>query len=157
MSTSIFSRRYWDFMIEQKVFALSLSSNGGSLIISERKRYVSFEMKVEVAAAVWMKAVLDEALVSGADGQFVRKFRGIDVVLIAERLENHRGIFMKFLQLRNGEVRNLYVPGGRSLWGWKKLAEGLDILVGGRSWKKEQSRTVQEVVRTENPLSSKDK
>ena len=55
-------------MIEQKVFVLHLSFVGGSVIISERKRFASFEILVEVAVAVWMKEMLYEALDTGAEG-----------------------------------------------------------------------------------------
>ena len=71
MSSPLFRNMYWDFVIENKVFVLHLTSNGVSVIISERKRFASFEMRVEVAAAVWMIDMLDEALDRGAVEQFV--------------------------------------------------------------------------------------
>ena len=60
--------RYWDFKIEQKTFVLHLSSDGGSVIISESTRLASFEMTIDVAVAMWMKKMLDEALVMEAIG-----------------------------------------------------------------------------------------
>ena len=60
--------RYWDFKIEQKAFVLHLSSDGGSVIISESTRLASFEMMIDVAVAVWMKETLDEALLREAVG-----------------------------------------------------------------------------------------
>ena len=67
------------------MFVLYLSIDGGSVMISERTRLASFEMMVDVAAAVYMKETLDEALVTGAIGQFVRKYKGSSFVLNAER------------------------------------------------------------------------
>ena len=56
-------------------------------------------------------------------------------MLITERHENQRGVFLKFLEVRNGEVHNIYVLVGQSLWGWMKMTECLDNLVGRRFWK----------------------
>lgn len=39
---------------------MSLSIDGGSVMISERTRLASFEMMVNVAAAEWMKETLDD-------------------------------------------------------------------------------------------------
>ena len=50
------------------MFVLYLSTDGGSVIISERTRHASFEMIVDVVAAVWMKETLEEALVKGDVG-----------------------------------------------------------------------------------------
>lgn len=41
----------WDFRIEQKLFSLVLSNDGGSVIIRERTRHACFQLKVDVAAA----------------------------------------------------------------------------------------------------------
>ena len=79
----------------------------------------------------------------------MRKYRGSSFVLIVERYNNQRGVFMKFSQVRNGEVRNIIVPARRSLWGWKKLTDCLDNLMGRRFWK--GGRTSNEI-RSGNPL-----
>ena len=95
VSSPFFRSRFWDFRIEQKVFVLCLSNDGGSVIISERTRHTSFELKVDVAAIVWIKETLEEALVNGDVGQFMRKYRGF--VLIAEKYGNQKGVFFKLL------------------------------------------------------------
>lgn len=64
-------------------------------------------------------------------------------MLIAERHENQRGVFYKFLQVRNGEVCNIYVLGGQSLQVWKKMEECLDNLVGRRARKGEMMETME--------------
>ena len=112
-----FSRsKLWEFRIEQKQFALFLSNDGGSVIISEKTWYNSFELKVDVAAAVWMKETLGEALLNGDTGQFIRKYRGSNLVLLAEIFSNQKGVFMKFLKVSNGKVNHIMVPGGCSMW-----------------------------------------
>ena len=128
--------RYWDFRIEQKVFVLHLSTDGGCVIICERTRLASFELKVDVAAVVWGKETLEDALLSSTAGHFVRKYRGSNYVLIAERYDNQRGVFLKFSKVHNGGIRKIIVKGGRLLWGWKKLSGCLDNLVGKRLWKR---------------------
>ena len=85
--------RYRDFRIEQKVFVLQLSTDGGCVIVCGKTRLASFEIMVDVAAAVWMKETLDKALGRGDAGQFVRKYRGSSFVLIAERYDNQMCIF----------------------------------------------------------------
>ena len=127
-ASSFVSRsRYWDFKIEQKLFDCYLSTDGGNVIISERTRFVSFELRVSIAGVVWMKEALDEVIIGrGAVGQFVSKYRGPNYVLFAERYENQRGVFLKFSQVRNGEVRNIIILGGRLWWGWKKMADCLE-------------------------------
>ena len=92
-----------------------MSNDGGSIIISERTRFASFEVRVDVDAAEWMLETLNEVLVRGTVAQFVRKYRGHSSVLIAERYGNQKGVFLKFAQIRNGGVRNIIVLGGRSL------------------------------------------
>ena len=57
-SSSIPRSRYWDFRIEQKVFVCYLSTDGGHVIISERTKLASFELRVSVVAVVWMKETL---------------------------------------------------------------------------------------------------
>ena len=120
----------WDFRIEQKLFSLVLSNDGGSVIIRERTRHASFQLKVDVAAAVWMKETLNGALITGGEGQFLRKFRGSNYVLIAELYSNQMGIFRKFCKLSNGQVQHIMVPGGNLLWGWKKMLVCLEKIVG---------------------------
>ena len=127
--------RLWDFRIEQKVFALYLSNDGGSVMISERTRQDTFELKVDIAAAVWLKETLEEALDNGDVGSFVRKYRGTNFVLIAEKFGNKKGVFMKFSRIRNGAVHHIMVPREKFLWGWKKMAECLGNIVGRRSSK----------------------
>ena len=144
--------KFWDFRIEHKVFVLHLSNDAGSVMISERTRFASFEMKIGVADAVWMKNTLNEALVKEDAGQFLRKYRASNFVLIAERYFNQRGVFMKFSQVCNGGVRNIIVPEGRSLWGWNKLTACLDNIVGRRLWKGGQPSKVS---RSINPLKVK--
>ena len=77
----------------------------------------------------------------------MRKYRGSGFVLIAEKYGNQNGVFLKFLQVRNGEIRNIIVPGGRFLWGWKKMVECLDNIVGRRSWRGETDRSISNVSR----------
>ena len=110
-SSSVCRSRFWDFRIEQKVFVCYLSTDGGNVIISERTRFASFELRVSVAVAVWMKETLDEVLVRGVARQFVRKYRGPNSILFTEWYENQRDIFLKFSQVRNGEGHNIMVPG----------------------------------------------
>ena len=107
-----------------------MSNDGGSIIISERTRFASFEVRVDFDAAVWMLETLNEVLERGSIDQFVRKYRGHSSVLIAERYSNQRGVFLKFTQIRNGGVHNIIVPGGRSLWGWKQMAACLFNILG---------------------------
>ena len=59
--------------------------------------------------------------------------------------------------MRNGKVRNVLVPGGRSLWGWKKMAECLDNLADKRFWKRGTDRTVANEFRPVNIPTVKDK
>ena len=66
-----------------------------------------------------------EVLVRGVAGQFVRKYRRPNSFLFVERYENQIGVFLKFSQ-----VRNIMVPGGHSLWGWKKMVDCLENIVG---------------------------
>ena len=131
----------WDFRIEQKLFSLVLSNDGGSVIIRERTRMASFQLKVDVAAAVWMKETLEEALVVGGVGQFMRKYRGSNSVLIAELYSNQKGIFLNFLNICNGQVQQIMVPGGNILWGWKKMMICLDKIVGRRPVRREPNRS----------------
>ena len=126
----------WDFRIEQKLFSLVLSNDGGSVIIRERTRMASFQLKVDVAAAVWMKETLEEALVVGGVGQFMRKYRGSNSMLIAELYSNQKGIFLKFLKISNGQVLR-----GNILWGWKKMMICLDKIVGRRPVRREADRS----------------
>ena len=118
------------------MFVIQLSNDGGSVIVSEKTRQAIFDLKVDIAAAVWLKESLEEALVNGDVGQFVRKYRGSNFVLIAEKFGNKKGVFMKFSRVCNGEVHHIMVPGGNFLWGWKKMAECLGYIVGRRSPRK---------------------
>ena len=149
--------RFGDFRIEHKVFACYLSNDGGSVCISERTRLASFEMKVSVAAAVWMRETLEKVIVKGGAGQFVSKYRGPSSVLIAERLENQRGVFLRFSQVRNGVIRNIMVPGGRFWWGWKKMVDCLGNTVGRRFTKKGVDISFHNGARSRNIPSNEDK
>ena len=122
----------WEFRIEQKLFVLQLSKDGGSVIVKEKSKQATFELIIDIAAAVWMTETLEEALVKGDIYQFVRKYRGSNFVLIAEKFKNKKGVFLKFSRIRNGEVNHIMVPGGNLLWGWKKMAECLGNIVGRR-------------------------
>ena len=69
----------------------------------------------------------------------------------------HNGGIRKIIVLskvHNGGIRKIIVPGGRFLWGWKKLSDCLDNLVGRRFWK--GVRTSNEI-RSGNPLTVLDK
>ena len=92
----------WDFRIEKKLFSLLLSNDGGSVIIRERTRHASFQLKVDVVAAMWMKETLNEVLRMGWVRQFMRKYRGSNFVLIAELYSNQIGLFLKFFKISNG-------------------------------------------------------
>ena len=41
---------------------------------------------------------------------------------------------MKFSKLVNGNLKSIIIPGGSSKWGWKRMADCLDNLVGKRFW-----------------------
>ena len=43
-------------------------------------------------------------------------------------------MFLKIAKLYNGKLENIIVPGGISIWGWRKMVECLDNLVGKRFW-----------------------
>ena len=83
VSSSISRSRSWDFRIEQKLFVCYLSTNGGNVIISERTRFASFELRVSVVVALWIKETLDKVLVRGVARQFVSKYRRPNSVLFA--------------------------------------------------------------------------
>ena len=90
------------------------------MIISERTRFASFEMRVSVAVVVWVKETLDEVIGRGVVGQFLSKYRGPNTVLFAESYENQTRVFLKFSQVRTGEVCNIMIPGGRFWWVGRK-------------------------------------
>lgn len=130
-----FRNRYWSFRIEQKVFVLFLSKDGMSIRISERTRLASFDLDLEVSAAVWCLELFKE--VSYFDGKKIfKKFRGSSFVVLAESYENRRGTFMKITKIFRGFVKNLVVSCGWNGWGWKQFANCLDNLVGKRFWEK---------------------
>lgn len=109
--------------------------------ISERTRLASFNLELEVNAAVWCSELLKQPLPSD-NKKFLKKFCGSSFVLLAEIYENKRGYFMKFTKISNGTVKNLVLPCGWNRWGWKKFAHCLDNLVGSRSAQPQIRRTV---------------
>ena len=102
------------------------------MIVKEKSKQTTFELNVDIAATVWLKETLEEALVKGDIDQFVRKYKRSNFVLITEKFRNKKGVFLKFSWVRNGEVNNIMVPGGNFLWGWKKMVECLGNIVGRR-------------------------
>ena len=129
-----FKNRYWSFKIEHKVFVTQLLRDGGGVRISERSRLRSFELEIDVPAAVWCLEILQEALTVEESKVFCRKYRGSNIVLLAEIFNNKNGMFLKFTKLSHGYLKNIIVPGGSSRWGWRRLLVCLDNLVGKRFW-----------------------
>ena len=91
-------------------------------------------MEIDVVAAVWCLEVLQEVLSVEESKVLCRKYRGSNIVLLAEIFNNKNGMFLKFNKLNNGTLKNIIVPGGRSRWGWRRLMVCLDNLVGKRFW-----------------------
>ena len=129
---SAFRNRYWSFRLEQKVFVLHLLRDGGGINISERTRFRSFEMELCVTAAVWCLEVMQEVVLVEDKQEFVRKFRGPNFVLLAEKTFSRKGFFLRLTKLSNGLLKTIIVPEGTSRWGWRKLVDCLDNLVGKR-------------------------
>ena len=129
-----FRNRYWSFKIEHKVFVTQLLRDGGGVRISERTRLRSFELELDVAAAVWCLEVMQEILSVEDSKIFCRKYRGSNFVLLVDKFSNKKGVFLKFTKLLNGTLKNIIVPGGSSLRGWRRLMVCLDNLVGRRFW-----------------------
>lgn len=139
-SRRIFFRNcYWSFQINQKVFVLHLSEDGGHVKFSERTRLASFGLELEVSAAVWCIEILQELTGQDVYQKFFRKQRRPNYILLMEQYENRRGRFVRITKLAEGKVWNIIIPGGRQGWGWRKLAGCLDNLVGNRFWFKKQS------------------
>lgn len=88
-----FRNKYWSFRVEQKVFVLFLSKDGGSVRISERMRTRSFDLVVDVAAVVWCLETFQEAILANKREKFFKKYRGSNFVLLAEIYHNFRGAF----------------------------------------------------------------
>ena len=130
----VFRNRYWSFKIEQKVFVLRLWKGGGGVCISERTRLGSFELQVDVSAAVWCLDILQEILLVEDNKPFFRKYRGSNSLLLAERYSNWKGVFLNVSKLINGILKNIIIPGGKDKWGWTRMDGCLDNLVGKRFW-----------------------
>ena len=126
--------RYWSFKIEQKVFVLQLTKDGGGVSISERSRLRSFQVEINVSAAVWCLEILQEVVLLEERQPFFRKYRGSVPTVLAEKYSNRRGTFLKLFKLSNGRLQNIIIPRGLSRWGWKRLAVCLDNLVGKHFW-----------------------
>ena len=126
--------RYWSFRIEQKVFVIHLTKDGGGVRISERSRFRSFVVEIDVCAAVWCLETLQEVALSAKSKSFFRKHRGSNYSVLAEKYSNRRGEFLKFTKLSNGSLTSIIIPGGLSRWGWRRMAGCLDNLVGKRFW-----------------------
>ena len=126
--------RFWTFKIEQKIFVLHLTKDGGGVRISERSRLRSFEVEIDVCAAVWCLETLQEVVLSDESKSFFRKYRGSNFSVLAEIYFNRRGEFLKFTKLSKGTLQNIIIPGGLSRWGWRRMAVCLDNLVGKRFW-----------------------
>ena len=103
----VFRNRYWSFKIEQKVFVLHLLRDGGGVCISERTRLRSFELEIDVPAAVWCLEVLQEVLYGEESEAFCRKYRGSNNVLLADKFHNRKEEFLKFTKLYNGTLKNI--------------------------------------------------
>ena len=80
-----FRNRYWSFKIEQKVFVLQLTKDGGGVSISERSRLRSFQVELDVSAAVWCLEILQEVVLFEECKPFFRKYRGSLSTVLAER------------------------------------------------------------------------
>lgn len=92
-----------------------------------------------------MKETLEEVLLTGIAGQFMRTYRGSNSVLIAELYSSQRGIFLKFFKVSNGEVHQIMIPGGNYLWGWRKMMVCLDKIVGRRPVRRVDDRSFVDV------------
>ena len=117
---AVFRNRYWSFRIEQKVFVLHLLRDGGGIRISERTRFRSFDMELDVPAAVWCMETLQEVLHGDFNKGFFRKYRGSNSVLLIERFSSRKGAFVKLVKLVNGGLQNIIIPGGINKWGWRR-------------------------------------
>ena len=51
---------------------------------------------------------------------------------MAEKFTNMKGSFMKFAKLSNGSLKYIIIAGGNSRWGWRRMVDCLDNLVGKR-------------------------
>ena len=129
-----FRNRYWNSKIEQKVFVLHLLKDGGGVHISERTRLGSFELEIDVSAAVWCMEILQEILLVDDNKPFFRKYRGSISLLSAEKYSNREGVFLKLSKLYNGRLKNIINPGGNSKWGWTRMADCMDNLMGKHFW-----------------------
>ena len=78
-----FRNRYWSFSIEQKVFVLHLLKDRGGVLVSERSMYRSFEVDLDVSAAVWCLEVLQDVIKSDELKLFFRKHKGSQSVVLA--------------------------------------------------------------------------
>ena len=108
--------------------------DGVGVCISKCTRLGSFEIQIDVTAAVWVLEILQEILVADDNKPFFRKYRSSNSLLIAERYSNWKGVFLKFSKLVNDSLKNIIVLGGSSKWGWTRMAVCLDNLVGKRFW-----------------------
>ena len=131
---SEFRNRYWSFNIEQKVFVIHLTRDGGGIRISERTRVRSYDLEIDVAAAVWCLETVKEVLRDGVSKIFCRKYRASNMVLLADIFTNNKGVFLKFTKLSNGTLKNIIIPAGRFKRGWRRMMVCLDNLVGKRFW-----------------------
>ena len=129
-----FRNRYWSFKLKHKVFVHHLLKDGGGVRICERTRLGSFELQIDVSAAVWCMEILQEILLDDDHKQFFRKYRGSNFVLLVEKYHNWKGVFLKVFKLANGNFKNIIIPRGSSKWGWKRMAVCLDNFVGKRFW-----------------------
>lgn len=100
-----------------------------------RTRFRSFDLEIDVEAAVWCLETVQELLIADDSKVFCRKYRGSNIVLLIDKFTNKKGVFLKITKLFNGTLKNIIVPGGRSKWGWSRLVSCLDNLVGKRFWR----------------------
>ena len=91
---------------------LNLLRDGGGVRISERNRLRSFEMVLDAPAVVWCLETLHEVLLTADNKSFLRKYRGSNIVLLAEKTSSRNGLFFKITKLSNGRLDNIIILGG---------------------------------------------
>lgn len=70
-----------------------------------------------------------DVAVARGNQKIMKKFRGLNYVILVETYKNLKGILMRITKIFNGIIKNIVVPYGRLGWGWKKNFDYLGNLV----------------------------